>query len=68
MRNQNIVKLDSKGRILIPKFLKEYARIDQRIIIVGVSKRIEVWADQIWQEFYSKYKSKYEDIAERIIK
>jgi len=58
---------DSQGRILIPSFLKEYAHISKNIIIVGVSDRIEIWAQSIWEEFYKKHESKFEDVAEKII-
>lgn len=41
-------ELDSQGRIVIPKTLLEYARLDKETIIVGVENRAEIWDKQRW--------------------
>lgn len=62
-----MIELDKQGRLVIPKYLKEYARIKRDIVIVGVSNRIEIWAREKWQEFYNNSKDLYEDISEKLI-
>ncbi len=44
------VELDKQGRVLIPQNLREYAGLDGDVTVVGVNKRIEVWAAQAWPE------------------
>jgi len=54
---------DAQGRILIPKYLKDYAHIKNDIMIIGVSSRIEIWARRDWDDFYAKEKESFEEIA-----
>lgn len=58
---------DKQGRILIPKYLKEYAAVERQVIIVGVANRIEIWNQSHWKEFYEKTQGDFEDIAEKLI-
>jgi MraZ protein len=44
------VELDSLGRVLIPQFLREFARLDKDAIIVGVGESIEIWSPEAWQK------------------
>jgi MraZ protein len=36
--------LDKLGRVLVPGFLRDYARIQDQVLIVGVNTAIEVWS------------------------
>lgn len=61
------VVCDKQGRILIPEYLKEYAEIQQDVVIIGVSDRIEIWAKEKWRDFYSQNKDDFETLAEKLI-
>lgn len=61
------VECDAQGRILLPKYLKDFAEIKRDIIFIGVSNRIEIWSKEVWQEYYKSSKNSYEDIAERLM-
>lgn len=61
------VECDTQGRVLIPKYLKDFAEIKRDIIFIGVSDRIEVWSKEMWQEYYKTSKGSYEEIAERLM-
>ena len=58
---------DKQGRILIPKKLTDYAGLKKDVVIIGVSKRIEVWDRETWQAFSEKSLSSYEQAAEDIV-
>jgi MraZ protein len=58
---------DKQGRILVPKYLTDYANIDKDIRIIGVSNRIEIWSKDKWEEFYTNTKDSFEDIAENLM-
>lgn len=60
------VELDRLGRILIPDYLKNYARLQKNVAILGVSNRIEIWDAHLWQEYKTKTEANVEDIAERL--
>ncbi len=61
------VECDAQGRILLPKYLKDFAEIRRDIIFIGVSNRMEVWSKEVWQEYYKTSKGSYEEIAERLM-
>ncbi|MBI5143704.1 MAG: division/cell wall cluster transcriptional repressor MraZ [Candidatus Omnitrophica bacterium] len=61
------LECDKQGRILPPKYLKDFAEIKRDIMIIGVSNRIEIWAKEIWQEYYKGSKGSFEEIAEKLI-
>ena len=61
------IECDKQGRILIPKYLKDFAGIKRDVMIIGVSNRIEVWARDAWQSYYNNSKESFEDIAERLM-
>ena len=39
--------------VLIPQGLREYARIEKEVMIIGVSNRVEVWSAGAWKEYTS---------------
>lgn len=61
------LEIDKQGRVLIPHYLKEFARIKRDIVIVGVSNRIEIWSKERWQEFYNAHKESFEELAEKLV-
>jgi len=61
------VVCDKQGRILIPGYLKDYGEIQEQVMIIGVSDRIEIWAKEKWQSFYDNNKGSFEDLAEKLI-
>ena len=42
--------LDGQGRVLIPQSLRNHARIDKELIMIGMLTRIEIWSREVWQE------------------
>jgi transcriptional regulator MraZ len=63
---QKIPECDQQGRILIPQYLKELARIQKNVVIVGVSSRIEIWDENSWKDFETEHNAAYEEIAEEL--
>ena len=43
-------EIDKQGRFLIPSNLRDYAKLDKEIVILGVGTRIEIWDKQTWQK------------------
>lgn len=58
--------LDKQGRIVMPNHLKDYAKIDKELVIIGVSTRIEIWSKEEWNKFNSDANISYEDVAEKM--
>jgi MraZ protein len=58
---------DLQGRILLPPYLREYAKLKKDVVIIGVSTRIEIWSKQEWAKFYKKSLENFGDIAEKLL-
>lgn len=58
--------IDSQGRILIPEYLRRYAGISTRAVVVGLYNRAEIWDEARWQEYRTSTEAKTDEIAERL--
>lgn len=61
------VEPDKQGRFIIPQYLKDFAGIVQKTIVIGVSNRIEIWDEKVWTNFYAKSSESFEQIAENLL-
>jgi len=62
------IEIDTQGRVSVPGYLKDFAKIGRDIIIVGVADRIEVWGKKMWDDYYAKNSGNFEAIAENLFK
>lgn len=60
------VELDQLGRILIPDYLKNYAELKQRVAIVGVHDRLEIWDEERWINYKTEAEKNTDMIAEKL--
>ena len=59
-------ELDHLGRVLIPEHLKKYASLRKSVAILGLSNRIEVWDEAVWQEYKSRMEKTVNDMAQQL--
>ena len=45
---------DKQGRIVVPNYLREFARIDGEVIVAGMYNYIEVWSVENWKSLQQK--------------
>jgi MraZ protein len=43
------VELDGNGRVLLPSLLRDYARLDKHVVMIGQGNKFEVWDESLWQ-------------------
>ena len=60
------VEVDSAGRILIPDFLKEFANLRSRVVLAGVSDRVEIWNDKVWEEYKRRIERGADQMAQTL--
>ncbi len=56
--------IDRLGRILIPQSLKGYGAIKKNVVIVGMNKKIEIWAEEAWTEVVKQATSDMEKLTD----
>lgn len=44
------IDIDRSGRMLLPQFLREVARLDSTAMIIGVGDYFEIWSPQHWSQ------------------
>ncbi len=44
---------DNQDRFVLPQSLKSYAKIDKNIVLIGMRDRIEIWAEEIFDQKYN---------------
>ena len=59
-------EIDSIGRILIPEFLAERAKLSGRVAIVGVQGRAEIWDEKAWRSYKEEVEHKADALAEKL--
>lgn len=60
------VEMDSIGRILIPDFLKERIKLEDKVAIVGVEDRVEIWNDKTWMQYRDVVEKQADQLAEKL--
>ena len=60
------VELDKQGRILIPPQLRDYAKIDKDLIIIGNGPRVEIWSQEVWDAYISRDGMSLNSLAEHM--
>ncbi|WP_170006932.1 division/cell wall cluster transcriptional repressor MraZ [Bacillus fonticola] len=60
-------ELDKQGRVNLPPSLRKYAAIEKECMIVGVSSRIEIWSEPLWQEYFAQSEESFNEIAENMM-
>ncbi|MFD1849152.1 division/cell wall cluster transcriptional repressor MraZ [Oceanobacillus bengalensis] len=60
-------EVDKQGRINIPQPLRDYAGLDKECVIIGVSERIEIWANESWQSYVEESEESFAEIAENLL-
>jgi MraZ protein len=61
------LEADKQGRVLLPTNLREHARLDKDVIVIGVSSRIEIWGKEAWDEYNSQIGPEVTKIAENLV-
>ena len=64
-RGSATVELDSAGRLLIPKSMLQYGKLDKEIVVVGMGNRMEIWNPQEYEKFLISDPQELSELAEK---
>ena len=42
------LELDGNGRMLLPQSLRDYAKLEKKVVLVGQGNKLELWAEDLW--------------------
>lgn len=59
-------EVDTAGRILVPEFLKTFADLSEKVVLIGVHSRAEIWDEKTWNDYKKQVASKADALAEKL--
>ena len=62
-----LIDLDSNGRLLIPKDLKQYANIHSELVLSSSGNMIELWNKSQYEKIVSDSESDFSKMAEEVM-
>lgn len=60
------VEVDKAGRILVPDFLKDFAKLNQKVVLAGIHDRVEIWDEKKWNDYKKKIEKQANTLAEKL--
>src|SRR3989338_8626389 len=64
----SFVELDDKGRFVIHSYLREFAKIQNEVIFLGLSRYVEMWDKNVWKEYSKNLEKNIDKISQKLIK
>ena len=58
------VEVDKQGMVLLPASLREFAKLEKDVVLIGVASRIEIWSKDMWND--ASVCDNMDDIAEQM--
>lgn len=60
------VKLDRAGRVILPTYLRDFAKIKKQVVVTGLYNRLELWNQEDWEKYKNQAEENSSDIAEKL--
>ncbi len=60
------VDIDNQGRMLIPDYLRGFAKLKKNIVIAGLYSRLEIWDKAAWETYKKGTEKSSSKIAEAL--
>ncbi len=60
------VEIDRQGRVVIPEYLRRYAKLGKDVVVAGLYSRIEIWSQKAWSAYKTRTEKDSDDIAEKM--
>ena len=62
MSGGQVLSLDSQNRINLPPSLRTFAGVDERVMLVGMGQKIEIWSEETWTSLQDQMAEDFEEI------
>jgi MraZ protein len=67
LENATECPLDAQARVMIPKELLQFAKIESEVRILGVLDRIEIWNPAVYEAYKAAQNETYEEVAAAVL-
>lgn len=57
------IELDGQGRFVIPEYLRSFAGIQKKAVLVGLQNRLEIWDEERWLTYAAVAEKAAEELA-----
>ena len=61
------VELDGKGRFILPAYLREFAKVKDNVVFIGLSRYVEIWDKDRWLEYRKGLEKNIDTISQRLV-
>jgi MraZ protein len=61
------VELDSKGRFVLPAYLRGFGKVKNEVVFLGLSRYVELWDKEIWEEYRVNLEKNIDRISQRLV-
>lgn len=61
------VDIDRQGRVNLPAYLRQFAKIGNQVVVAGLYNRLEIWDESTWKEYGAKTEAATTEIAEQLM-
>ena len=58
--------VDKQGRIQLSSELRSYAGLEQEVVLVGMTKRIEIWSAERWKQVFDNAQGTLENLGSKL--
>jgi MraZ protein len=52
---------DKNNRILIPLSLREYAELEDEVVLIGMNNKFEIWSKKMWKKFHDRVTENFDE-------
>lgn len=61
-----VADVDAQGRILIPENLKNRSGLGNKVIVIGVQNRAEIWNEKTWNDYKKVVEKQADALADKL--
>lgn len=60
------VDFDNQGRVTLPEYLRDFAKLAKKAVLAGLYNRVEIWDEAVWSRFKAATEKQSNEIAEAL--
>ncbi len=60
------LEFDNQGRITLPEYLREFSKLNKKVIVSGLYDHLEIWDEGLWKKYKEESEKNTNEIAEEL--